>query len=280
MRLTPSENYCLNEVKRHDHDRYLAALFLPAEKRAAGLALIAFNLEIARTREIVSESVLGQIRLQWWRETIDGLYDGTLREHPVVETLHATIREHDLPREPLGRLIDAREADLEDEPPADLMALESYARDTSGELLALVMRCLASRNDEAEAAARRVGTAWAIIGLARAVGFHAQLQRVYIPEDLLSEYGVERRHLLSLKSSPGLNRAIEAMIDRAESLLYEVRGRIPHIPRPARRGLMLAGLADRHITAIRKANFDPFMIPTVRPAPLLRLTLRALAGRF
>ena len=157
MRLTPSENYCLNEVKRHDHDRYLAALFLPAEKRAAGLALIAFNLEIARTREIVSESVLGQIRLQWWRETIDGLYDGTPREHPVVETLHATIREHDLPREPLGRLIDAREADLEDEPPADLMALESYARDTSGELLALVMRCLASRNDEAEAAAERIG---------------------------------------------------------------------------------------------------------------------------
>ena len=58
-------------VRRHDRDRFLTALFAPAERREDLLALYAFNYEIAKTREVVSEPVLGQIRLQWWRETID-----------------------------------------------------------------------------------------------------------------------------------------------------------------------------------------------------------------
>lgn len=280
MSLTASEQYCLGEVRRHDHDRYLTALFLPPDRRNAALALYAFSLEIARTREIVSEPLLGQIRLQWWRETIEGLFAGTPREHPVVEALQTAVQAHDLPREHLEALIDAREADLEDTPPRNLEALEAYARETSGGLSALVMRCLDGSNDTAIDASRLVGTAWAIIGLARAVGFHAQTQRLYIPEDLLSEYEVERRRLFDLKPSPGLNQAIETMVARADELLREARAFSGEIPRPARRGLMLAGLADRHIAAIRKAGHEPFAIPAARPAPLLRLTLNAWIGNY
>ncbi len=280
MSLTASEQYCLDEVRRHDHDRYLTALFLPPDRRKAGLALYAFSLEIARTREIVSEPLLGQIRLQWWRETIEGLYAGAPREHPVVEALEAAIQSHDLPRDKLDLLVDAREADLEDTPPRDLQALEAYARETSGGLSALVMGCLDGANDTAVGAARLVGTAWAIIGLARAVGFHAQTQRLYIPEDLLSEYEIERRRLFDLKPSPGLNQAIEAMVARADELLGEARARSDEISKPARRGLMLAGLADRHVSAIRKAGHDPFAIPPARPAPLLRLTFNAWIGKY
>src|ERR1041385_2992054 len=54
--------------RRHDRDRYQTALFAPADRREALFALYAFNYEIARVREIVSEPMLGQIRLQWWRE--------------------------------------------------------------------------------------------------------------------------------------------------------------------------------------------------------------------
>lgn len=280
MSLTTSEQYCLDEVRRLDHDRYLTALFLPAEPRAAALALYAFNLEIARTREIVSEPLLGQIRLQWWRETIDGLFAGTPREHPVVESLGAAIRRYDLPRERLEALIDAREADLDDGPPSDLQALERYAAETSGELSALVMQTLTDAAATSMAAARQVGTAWAIIGLARAVGFHAQTQRIYIPEDLLSEYEVERRRLFDLKPSEGLNRAIEHMVGRATRLLAEARSVSADVPSAARRALLLASLADRHIAAIRKAGHDPFAIPAAPAAPVLRLAWMAWRGKY
>ena len=76
--------------------------------------------------------MLGQIRLQWWRENIAAAFEGgAVRHHPVVEALTAAIREFALTREHFDRLIDAREADLEDEPPASLAALEDYAEATS-----------------------------------------------------------------------------------------------------------------------------------------------------
>ena len=43
-------------------------LFAPAEHRGALFALYAFNLEVARVREVVREPLAGEIRLQWWRD--------------------------------------------------------------------------------------------------------------------------------------------------------------------------------------------------------------------
>src|SRR5438105_12411155 len=104
-------------VRRHDRDRYQTALFAPAGRREALLALYAFNYEIARVRETVTQPMLGQIRLQWWREVLDAAYAGAPpRQHPVVLPLSAAIRELALSRGYFDRLIGSRERDLADEP--------------------------------------------------------------------------------------------------------------------------------------------------------------------
>src|SRR5215510_12653272 len=80
-------------VRRHDRDRFQTALFAPAGRREALFALYAFNYEVARVRETVSEPMLGQIRLQWWRDSIVAAYDGgPVRHHIVVEALTRVIR--------------------------------------------------------------------------------------------------------------------------------------------------------------------------------------------
>src|SRR5207244_12479744 len=48
-------SYCAELLRRQDSDRYLTALFAPSDRREALFALYAFNLEIARAREAVSE---------------------------------------------------------------------------------------------------------------------------------------------------------------------------------------------------------------------------------
>src|SRR6516162_2265615 len=79
-------------VRRHDRDRFQTALFAPAAKREALLALYAFNYEIARVRESVTEPALGQIRLEWWRETIAAAYGGAPPpRHPVADALSEVI---------------------------------------------------------------------------------------------------------------------------------------------------------------------------------------------
>src|ERR1700746_3374910 len=98
-------------VRRHDRDRYQTALFAPPARREALFALYAFNYEMARVRESVTQPMLGQIRLQWWRENIAAAFEGgSVRAHPVVEALTAAIRKFALARAHFDRLIDARES--------------------------------------------------------------------------------------------------------------------------------------------------------------------------
>ena len=94
-------------VREHDRDRFLTALFAPPERREDLFALYAFNLEVAKTAEVVSEAMIGRIRLQWWREAIDEIYGGKTRAHAVVGPLAATIERHNLPRGPFERLLPA-----------------------------------------------------------------------------------------------------------------------------------------------------------------------------
>src|SRR6476646_11243538 len=127
-------------VRQHDRDRYQTALFAPVDRREALFALYAVNYEIARVRESVTEPMLGQIRLQWWRETIAAAFEGgPVRNHIVVEPLTAIIRELALSRAHFERLIDARETDLAEDPPASLAALEDYAEASSARLVYLAL---------------------------------------------------------------------------------------------------------------------------------------------
>ena len=67
-----ASSHCEQLVREADKDRFLATLFAPAAQRPALFALYAFNAEIARVRDIAREPMPGEIRLQWWREVVEG----------------------------------------------------------------------------------------------------------------------------------------------------------------------------------------------------------------
>ncbi len=116
-------------VRRHDRDRFQTALFAPAAAREALFALYAFNYEIARVRESVSEPILGHIRLEWWREAVATAFSGgPARRHDVVEAVTAAIRAHNLSRNLLDRLIDAREHRFRPRPAAHPRGPRSLCR--------------------------------------------------------------------------------------------------------------------------------------------------------
>src|ERR1700730_7277566 len=88
--------HCERLVRSGDRDRFLAALFAPAEHRGALYALYAFNLEIARVRALAHGSVAGEIRLQWWSDVLAGDAHGGAARHAVGAALLATIARHRL----------------------------------------------------------------------------------------------------------------------------------------------------------------------------------------
>jgi phytoene synthase len=269
-------------LRRHDRDRYLTALFAPAERRGALIALYAFNFEVAKTREIVHEPLLGRIRLQWWRESIDAIYRGLpLRKHEVVEPLAAAIRRHDLTRYHFDRLIDAREADLADEPPASLAALELYAEDTAARLVRLALEILDARDEAAGEAGRHLGIAWALTGLLRALPVHARQRRVSLPADLIAETRLDVARFLELKPSPALRQIVEQLAQRAREHLTAARAKRAAIPRQALAALLIGTLADSHLGRLARAGYDPFARDLARPDTLAswRLTMARLTGR-
>lgn len=256
--------YCLEQVRRFDRDRYLAALFATGDARADLFALYAFNLELAKIREVVREPMMGLIRLQWWRDAIGEIYNGRVRRHQVAQPLALAVERHGLPRELFERLIGGREADLDNSPPADLAALRAYAESTGGVLLDLAVR-IAGGGSDTQRAARGLGTSWALIGLVRAVPFQAQARRVFIPQDLLDEAGVALEDLLELRPVPALSRAVAHICGEAEGLLSQAREQQPRPARAVFPVFLLAVLAQRHLAALAKVGHDVFH-PTLRDA--------------
>ena len=140
--------FCRALAKTEDEDRYLSALFAPIEKRADVFAVIAFGCELAATPRKVSEPMLGEIRLQWWREAIDEVFAGTPRKHPVVEALSEAVARRSLARTELEQVVDAHTGALYDDTPTDLGARGATADHIQGGLMRLIA-CVLCGTDRA-----------------------------------------------------------------------------------------------------------------------------------
>ena len=109
-----SLRYVLDEVRTHDRDRFLGALFAPEPARRDLLAILAFDRELARTQNVAREPMLRRIRLQWWREVAHEVAGpGKPRAQPIVESLSETARRHALSPDDFVALIDAREEEVD-----------------------------------------------------------------------------------------------------------------------------------------------------------------------
>jgi len=276
---------CARLVRRHDPDRYLTALFAPAPAREALFALYAFNFELARVREAVREPIMGRMRLQWWREALEAIFAGSRpHRHAVVEPLAAAIEAHGLERARLDRLIDARERDLEDAAPADLPELLGYVEGTSAELVLLALQCLGAggRSDAAVRTGRAVGIAVALVGLLRAVPFHARARRLYLPQALLDRHRVRAEDILELRKPVGL-REVAADVEReALRRLEEAERAGRGLPRSLLPALLPGSLARLYLRRLRAADHDVFAarFQEAPPGRVWRLAVKRFTGRF
>lgn len=147
-------------TRRHDPDRFLTALFAPARERETLFALYAFNHELARAREAAREPVAALIRLQWWREVIEG----ARRAHEVATPLGAALDAGRLAPDDLLGMVEGRAAEADGiETVADWRA---YLLATAGGVAVAAARALGARGDAVETA-RRYGAAYGAASIRR-----------------------------------------------------------------------------------------------------------------
>ena len=148
-------------VRRLDPDRWLSSRFIAdAALRADVVALYAYDHELARAPKVASNALLGEIRLTWWREVLDEVFEGKpVRQHPTAQALADVVRRRGLGRELLETLIDARYRELDPEPMSENDVLD-WARDTGGAMAQIVAQLLDPKSDGKLAQAG--GAAWAL----------------------------------------------------------------------------------------------------------------------
>jgi len=215
--------YCGNIVRQQDSDRFLLSLFAPAKHRAALWTLYAFNHEIAKTREVVSDTTIGLIRLQWWRDAIKEIYEGDKpRQHEVVTPLAEVVKQHDLPRELFDKLIYAREFDLEDVPPADLNGLLNYCDYTNTPLTQLSLKIL--EQDYNDTAVVGISKHYALVGMIRAVPYMLNRRQNMLPQDILDKYNVTTQKLFDFKEKDKLVYIVKEILNAENSFRYDDSG--------------------------------------------------------
>jgi phytoene synthase len=250
--------HCEALVREGDPDRYWATLFAPADKRPHLHALYAFSFEMARVRDAVREAMVGEIRLQWWRDALQGEARGDVRANPVAAALDDTIVRFRLPRQALIDLIDARVFDLYDDAMPSVNDLEGYAGETSASLIRLASLILADGGEAGSPdAAGHGGVAYAIAGLLRAFPWHARRGQVYVPLDLLGRHGVVRDDIVTGRGGPGLVHALADLRAIARRHLQQARTLRATVPAGVRPAFRPVALVEPYLDAMERSGYDP-----------------------
>lgn len=143
-------------VREQAPDRWLSSRFVSDEAARADLvALYALDHELTRIPHVVTDPLMGEIRMTWWREGLEEIAEGrAVRAHPVLQAIAATR----LPPVALAALAEARLGDLDGPKTGD--ALLKHVDATEGLVMALAARRLSAEAtaDQVAQAAR----AWAL----------------------------------------------------------------------------------------------------------------------
>jgi phytoene synthase len=260
--MNENDKYCTTLVREVDRDRYLAALFAPADRRNALFSLYAFDIEISRIRDLAREPMPGEIRLQWWREVLEGERAGEAMANPVAASLLATLARHRLTAAKLIDLVETCRFDIYDEPMPTLAALQSYASKKAGAIFDYATRILGEAPEENAIEAGQVQTIANVIAL---LPRHAARRQLFLPLDMLRQYGADPDDVFAMRASSALRTVLAEFRLRARrhlTRLAEMSANIPEKVWPA--FLSLAPLRP-WLNGMERTAYQPFQ-PRELPA--------------
>lgn len=253
--------HCADLVRSGDFERYAATLFVKPDLRRPLLALYAFNLEIARIREHISQPLAGEIRLQWWSDLLAGTAHGEAAGNPVAAELLHAIEQHALPREPFERMIEAHRFDLYDDPMQTMSALEDYLRDTASGLFGLAARVLDADEQPGDALLHHAGLAFGLVRIAEALPRHASRGQLYLPLAELGEAGVGVDDLFAGQSSPQLQAFLQNVARQGREHLKLALGQLASTETQARRAFLPMALVDSRLRGLASPSHQPLEAP-------------------
>jgi 15-cis-phytoene synthase len=228
-------------------------LFAPDAARPHLLALYAFNVELSRIRETVTDPTIGEIRLQWWLDAIGGIFAGEAAGHPVLQALEPAIGRGGLPERSFRSMIEARRFDLFEDPMPTLNDLEGYLGETASALIQMAALVLDPENAAASAnAAGFAGVAMGIAGQLRLLPITRARGQCYVPNDLLERERLTPAEIIRGEPSSGLEKVLSGLRAIARQRLEEARQHMGEISPAALPAFLPAALTELYLDRLAK----------------------------
>jgi 15-cis-phytoene synthase len=251
-------------------DRYLAALLAPPAARDGLLALAAFSAELDRIGHLVTrEPMMGEIRLQWWRDALASPDPATRTGNPIADVLREAAVRHALPASMLLGMIDARASDLQAEPFATEAALGQYLADGEAAQFSLAARIAGGpAGADLAAASADAGRAYGLVRLLLGLPQALSQGRLPLPRARLEWAGLD-----DLPGEPDPVKVTALM----SSLSAEVRANlgaawqhVAKLPRPTRVAFLPLALVEPYLRALERPGRNPLR-DLAEIAPLRRV---------
>jgi 15-cis-phytoene synthase len=250
---------CAELVRSHDFPRYVSTLFVSAPQRRALLAVYAFNVEVSRVHEQVSQPLPGEMRLQWWTDALTGVGHGGIEGNPVAAELLSAIQSWRLPVERLLRLVEEHEFDLYNDPMPTTAALEGYINDTSSALFSLAAVIAGQLSEEIEHLASHAGLAQGMAQVVASLPLDASRRQLFVPQQVLESHGCGIEEVFAGKQTPKLRAALDQLLGEARGHLKTALALLEAVPPQVRPVFLPLAQVRRDLARMSRADIDPFV---------------------
>lgn len=251
-------------MQKRDYESYLISQFYPPEYRDGFYALRAFYIELATVQESVSNPIIGNMRMQFWRDALKGIADGRPPKHPIALALSDASRRASLPTYHLKRIVDARDAELHTPTHLTMDSLIAHGESTASTFMYLLLSMVGeSASHTFSHAASHVGVAQTISTLLRALPYHASKGHMVIPAEITAKHGVNQEEVFRKGGdAKGIDDAVfefatlanDHMLT-ARDMFKETGGKVADAATP----IFLSAIPPAlYLERLEKVNFDAF----------------------
>ena len=222
--LRASYEECKRLNSLHGKTYYLATLLLPKAKRPFVHALYGFARyadeivdDLASTLTDLEKAVALKT---WGDEVLSGLTSGESNDQ-VGRALIDTVNRFAIPHEHFVAFLHSMTMDLTITEYANYEALMEYVYGSAAVIGLEMVPILGALSPAAYAPAEKLGVAFQLANFIRDVGEDLDRGRVYLPQDELAQFGVDREMLEARKLTPEIVAALKFQIERVRQLQRE-----------------------------------------------------------
>lgn len=265
--MNPNE-YCREKAAASGSSFYYSFRVLKPATRDAITAFYALCRELDDVVDECSDTNVARLKLAWWRDEIDNLYQGEPR-HPVTQALHGSIASQSIPREWLEEIVDGMEMDLDQHRYPDYKTLSLYCHRAAGVVGQAAAAIFGYRNHETLKYAHELGLAFQLTNIIRDVGEDAMRGRIYLPQNELEQFKVTPSEILQRQYSERFQALMQFQYERAVQAYERALTWLPVEDRKSQRaGLAMAAIYRALLEEIRRDNFrvldQKISLPPVR----------------